>query len=253
MTDLHNKSVIITGASRGIGEAAARKFAALGAKVLLCARSGGDIDKIAGEINDAGGHARALATDVSDYAAVQAAVDYAQSEFGGIDILINNAGVLEPVERLEHATVAAWDQVIDINVKGVFYGIRAALPVMKSAGGGTIITIGSGAATSALEGWSHYNTSKAAVHHLSACLHGEEGENGIRAMILSPGTVATEMQRIIKRSGVNPVSTLDWEDHRPPSVIADTLVWMCTPDSDDYLGDVVRQSDPAILSKLGQT
>ncbi len=249
---MQNQSVIITGASRGIGEAAARKFAALGAKVLLCARSSDDIDRIAGEINASGGTALALATDVADYDQVQAAIDLAQSEFGSVDVLINNAGMLEPVERLEHATVDAWDKIIDVNVKGVFYGMRAAVPVMKAAGGGTIITIGSGAATSTLEGWSHYNTSKAAVHHLSACLHGEEGANGIRAMILSPGTVATEMQRIIKRSGVNPVSTLEWEDHRPPETIADTLAWMCTSDADGYLGQVVAQSSPEILNRLGQ-
>ena len=249
---MQDKSVIITGASRGIGEAAARNFASLGAKVLLCARSSGDIDRIANEINANGGTALALSTDVADFTQVQAAIDLATAEFGGVDVLINNAGMLEPIERIADATVDAWDTVIDINVKGVFYGIRAALPVMKAAGGGTIITIGSGAATSALEGWSAYNTSKAAVHHLSACLHGEESENGIRAMILSPGTVATNMQRAIKKSGMNPVSNLEWEDHRPPETIADTLAWMCTPDADEFLGQVVKQSDPEILNRLGQ-
>ncbi len=249
---MQDKSVIITGASRGIGEAAARNFASLGAKVLLCARSSGDIDRIASEINANGGTALALSTDVADYTQVQAAIDLATAEFGGVDVLINNAGMLEPIERIADATVDAWDTIIDINVKGVFYGIRAALPVMKAAGGGTIITIGSGAATSALEGWSAYNTSKAAVHHLSACLHGEESENGIRAMILSPGTVATNMQRAIKKSGMNPVSNLEWEDHRPPETIADTLAWMCTPDADEFLGQVVKQSDPEILNRLGQ-
>nr|WP_323778583.1 SDR family oxidoreductase [Amylibacter sp.] len=248
MTD---KSVIITGASRGIGAAAARKFGALGAKVLLCARSATDIDTIAAEINAAGGTALALATDVAQFDQVQAAIDLAQAEFGGVDILINNAGALEPVERLEHATVSAWDTIIDVNVKGVFYGIRAALPLMKAAGGGTIITIGSGAATGALEGWSHYCTSKAAVHHLNACLHVEEGANGIRALVLSPGTVATEMQRVIKKSGVNPVSTLDWEDHIPPEWVAETLVWMAGGDSDAHLGQVVALRDEAIRKQVG--
>ena len=249
---MRGKSVIITGASRGIGEATARKFAAHSAKVLLCARSELDIERIADEINSSGGTALALKTDVADFAQVQKAINFAKSRFGSVDVLINNAGILDPVQRLESTDVAAWDKIIDVNVKGVFYGIRAALPVMKAAGGGTIITIGSGAATSTLEGWSHYNTSKAAVHHLSACLHGEEGENGIRAMVLSPGTVATEMQRVIKKSGVNPVSNLEWEDHRPPETIANTLVWMCTPDADAYRGQVVKQSDPEILNRLGQ-
>lgn len=251
MTNMTDKSVIITGASRGIGAAAARKFGALGAKVLLCARSATDIDTIAAEINAAGGTALALATDVAQFDQVQAAIDLAQAEFGGVDILINNAGALEPVERLEHATVSAWDTIIDVNVKGVFYGIRAALPLMKAAGGGTIITIGSGAATGALEGWSHYCSSKAAVHHLNACLHGEEGANGIRALVLSPGTVATEMQRVIKKSGVNPVSTLDWEDHIPPEWVAETLVWMASADSDAHLGQVVALRDEAIRKQVG--
>lgn len=251
MTNMTDKSVIITGASRGIGAAAARKFGALGAKVLLCARSVTDIDTIAAEINAAGGTALALATDVAQFDQVQAAIDLAQAEFGGVDILINNAGALEPVERLENATVSAWDTIIDVNVKGVFYGIRAALPLMKAAGGGTIITIGSGAATGALEGWSHYCSSKAAVHHLNACLHGEEGANGIRALVLSPGTVATEMQRVIKKSGVNPVSTLDWEDHIPPEWVAETLVWMAGADSDAHLGQVVALRDEAIRKQVG--
>ena len=251
MTNMTDKSVLITGASRGIGAAAARRFGALGAKVLLCARSATDIDTIAAEINRAGGTALALATDVANYDQVQAAVDLARSEFGGVDILINNAGALEPVERLEHATVDAWDKVIDINVKGVFYGIRAALPLMQAAGGGTIITIGSGAATSALEGWSHYCSSKAAVHHLNACLHGEEAANGIRALVLSPGTVATEMQRVIKKSGVNPVSTLNWEDHISPEWVAETLVWMSSSDSDDHLGGAIALRDDAIRKQVG--
>ena len=188
---------------------------------------------------------------MADFEQVQAAVDLAVSEFGGLDILINNAGVLEPVERLEDASIDGWDTVIDVNIKGVFYGMRAAVPVMKTTGGGTIITVGSGAANGALEGWSAYCTSKAGAHHLSRCLHGEEGANGIRALVLSPGTVATEMQKVIKKSGVNPVSQLNWEDHIPPEWVADTLVWMSTSDADDYLGDVVALRDDVIRKKVG--
>jgi NADP-dependent 3-hydroxy acid dehydrogenase YdfG len=249
--EMKNKSVVITGASRGIGAAAARKFAALGAKVLLCARSADEIDAIAAEINASGGTALALATDVAIYDDVHAAMELAKEKFGGIDILINNAGVLEPVERLENATVAAWDKVIDINVKGVFYGMRAVLPIMKQSGGGTILSIGSGAGTSALEGWSHYCASKAAVHHLNRVLHLEEASNGIRGLVLSPGTVATDMQVVIKKSGVNPVSRLNWEDHISPDWVAQTLVWMCTPNSDQWLGSVVSLRDDEIRRQVG--
>jgi len=253
MSDMTQKSVIITGASRGIGEATAREFARLGAKILLCARSESDIERIAAEIRAKGGTALHCTMDVADYDQVQGAVDLAGSEFGSVDILINNAGIIEPVERLSEATVEAWNKVIDINVKGVFHGIRAVLPVMKAAGKGDILTIGSGAGTSALEGWSHYCTSKAAVHHLNRVLHLEEADSGIRAIVLSPGTVATDMQKMIRDTGVNPVSQINWQDHIPPEWPAKALVWMTTPDADDHLGHVVSLRDPGIRSRVGLT
>ncbi len=251
MNTVAGKSVLITGASRGIGAATAREFAALGAKVLLTARSEAQIAQVAQEIRAAGGTAVYLAVDVANYQQVQAAVDLAVTEFGGLDILINNAGILEPVERLAESAVDAWGTVIDINVKGVYHGIRAALPVMKKAGGGSILTIGSGAGTSPLEGWGAYCSSKAAAHHLNRVLHLEEMDNGIRALVLSPGTVATEMQVIIKKSGVNPVSELNWEDHIPPEWPAKALVWMATSASDDYRGSVISLSEPDIRKKVG--
>ena len=251
MSELENKSVVITGASRGIGEAAAREFAALGAKVLLCARSEGDIARIAEDIRSKGGTALHQAMDVAKYDEVESALDRANSAFGGIDVLINNAGVIDPVEHLAEATVDAWNTVIDINVKGVFHGIRAALPIMKKNGAGHILTIGSGAGTSALEGWSHYCASKAAVHHLNRVLHREEGENGIRAIVLSPGTVATDMQKVIRESGVNPVSQINWDDHIPADWPAKALVWMTSEDSNDHLGEVVSLRDEGIRKRVG--
>ena len=248
---MDGKSVIITGASRGIGEATARHFASLGAKVMLTARSTGAIEKIAGEIRDAGGTAQAMGCDVSDAAQMQTVVDATVDAFGGVDVLIANAGMLDPVNRIEDLAPEDFARVIDINVNGVFYGIHAVLPQMKRAGGGTIITIGSGAATSTLEGWPHYCTSKAAVHHLNACLHKEEGENGIRALVLSPGTVATNMQEIIRDSGVNPVSQIAWENHIPPEWPARAMEWMCTTDADDWLGAVVSLREDEVRRRVG--
>jgi len=246
---MKNKTVLITGASRGIGAAAAREFAQLGANVMLAARSETDIKTIADEINKAGGKAAAIACDVSDLAQVKAMVDACITAFGSLDILINNAGVINPIDRLSDTDPTAWDKLIDINVKGVYYGMREALPYMRS--GGTIITIGSGAGTSALEGWSAYCTSKAAVHHLNVCLDNEERENGIRALVLSPGTVATEMQVVIKKSGVNRISQMDWDAHIPPEWVAKTLVWMCTPDADTWLGQVISLREDTIRKRVG--
>ncbi len=246
---MKNKTVLITGASRGIGAAAAREFANLGANVMLAARSETDIKTIAEEINTNGGNATAVACDVSDLTQVKAMVDTCVTTFGTLDILINNAGVLEPIEQINGSDAEAWIKVIDINVNGVYYGMHEALKHMKN--GGTIITIGSGAATSALEGWSAYCTSKAAVHHLNACLDKEERENNIRALVLSPGTVATDMQVAIKDSGVNPVSQLDWAAHISPEWVAKALVWMSTPDADHWLGQVISLREDHIRKRIG--
>lgn len=246
MTNLPGRTILITGASRGIGAAAAREFAACGANVVLAARSAGDIDRIAAEI---GAQAMALQCDVADRASVEAAVAATVAKFGSLDVLINNAGMVAPIGRLSDTDPDAWDHLIDVNVKGVHYGMRAALPHMT--GGGTIITVGSGAATSALEGWSAYCTSKAAVHHLNACLDKEYRAKGIRALVLSPGTVATQMQRDIRKSGINPVAQMNWEDHIPPEWPAKALVWMCGRAADDYLGGVVALREDSIRRKIG--
>ena len=244
-----DQTVLITGASRGIGAAAAREFADLGARVMLGARSETDINTIADDINANGGQAAAFACDVSNPAQVKAMVEACVATFGSLDVLINNAGVIDPIDRLANTDTAAWDKLIDINVKGVYYGMREALAQMK--GGGTILTIGSGAGTTALEGWSAYCASKAAVHHLNACLDNEERENGIRALVLSPGTVATDMQVLIKDSGVNRVSQLDWAAHIPPEWVAKALVWMCSPDADNWLGQVISLREEHIRKRIG--
>ena len=152
--DMTGKGVVITGASRGIGEATARMMAAAGAQVALLARNGDAVAEIAGEI---GPNALAIPCDVARYWEVEAAISAAAREFGSLDVVINNAGVIEPIASLADSDPDAWSQVIDINLKGVFYGMRAAIPQMRK--GGTIITISSGAAHNALEGWSHFCTS----------------------------------------------------------------------------------------------
>ena len=223
--DLSGKTALVTGASRGIGEAAARRLHAAGAKVVLMARSAGDVERIAKDLGD---RALAVACNVADAGAVKAAVDEAAAAFGSVDILVNNAGLIDPVARIEDADPEAWGQVIDVNVKGVLHCIRYALPRMKAAGGGVVVNISSGAANAPLEGWSHYCASKAAVLMLTRALNKEEAESGIRSVGLSPGTVATDMQRVIRESGVNPVSQLDWSRHIPAEWVGEAVAWLCT-------------------------
>lgn len=246
MSEFNNKTVLITGASRGIGEAASRLYAAAGANVVMMARSGDRIAAIADEIG-----ALALTGDVANYADMQGAVAQAVAKFGSLDILINNAGVIEPIGPLAEVDPEGWGAVIDINLKGVFNGLHAALPVMDKAGGGTVITISSGAAHNALEGWSAYCSSKAGAAMLTRCADLEYRGKGIRIMGLSPGTVATQMQKEIKASGINAVAQLNWEDHIPADWPARCLMWMSGPAGDDLQGQEVSLRDPAVRSAVG--
>lgn len=246
--DMQGKIVVITGASRGIGAEAARAFAATGAQVVLLARSTAQVAALAAEIGPA---AMALGCDVADWGAVEAAVAAVVARHGRIDVMINNAGVIEPIARLSDADPALWGNSIDINLKGVFHGMKAVIPTMRAQGAGTVITVSSGAATNPLEGWSAYCAGKAGALMLTRAAHLEEGPHGIRVLGLSPGTVATEMQRKIKQSGVNPVSALDWETHIPPDWPARALVWMCGAGANDWLGRDVSLRDEAVRRAVG--
>jgi NAD(P)-dependent dehydrogenase (short-subunit alcohol dehydrogenase family) len=235
--DFEGRIAIVTGASRGIGEAAARHLAERGAAVLLLARSRDDIARIAGEIEQAGGRALARACDVASWAEVEAAVATCREAFGEPDILVNNAGLIEPIAHLADSDPAGWDEVVDVNLKGVYHGIRAVLPAMAERGSGTIVNISSGAATSALEGWSHYCATKAAVLMLTRCTHLEYGDKGVTVVGLSPGTVRTHMQVAIKASGINPVSQLDPSVHIPPEAVGKAIGYLCTDAGRAHAGE----------------
>jgi NAD(P)-dependent dehydrogenase (short-subunit alcohol dehydrogenase family) len=242
---LAGKSVLITGASRGIGAATARAFARAGARVGLAGRDPARMHPLADEIG-----ASVLPCDVADYAQVQAAVAAMNAAHGALDILVNNAGVIDPIASMAEADPVAWAQQIAVNLTGVFHGFRAALPGMLAQGSGTILTVGSGAAYNPLEGWSGYCASKAGAMMLTRAAHLEAGAT-VRVLSLSPGTVATDMQAAIRASGVNPVSQIDWSTHIPPDWPARALLWMCTPDADAWRGAEVSLRDPAIRARLG--
>ncbi|WP_429409973.1 SDR family oxidoreductase [Paraburkholderia sp. GAS82] len=194
--NIEGKVVVITGASSGAGEATARHLSAQGAIVVLGARRVDRIQSLAQELIDKGGKALAMATDVTRHDDVKALVDAAVQTFGRVDVMLNNAGLM-PHSPLERLKIDDWNQTIDVNIKGVLYGIAAALPHMKQQKSGQIINVASVAARIVRPGSAVYAATKSAVLMISEGLRQEVKPYGLRTTILSPGAVATELPNSI--------------------------------------------------------
>ncbi len=190
--NIEGKVVVITGASSGLGEATARLLAAQGASVVLGARRVERLRSLADEINGRGGKALAVGTDVADRDQVKRLVDAAVQSYGRIDVMINNAGLM-PQAPLERLKVDEWDRMIDVNIKGVLYGIAAALPYMQRQMAGHIINVSSVAGHKVGPGFTVYAATKHAVRALSEGLRQEVKPYNIRTTVISPGAVATEL------------------------------------------------------------
>ena len=251
MLEFAGKAAIVTGASRGIGAATAVELASRGASVVLAARSADEIGVLAARINGFGGTAITSVCDVASYDAMAATVEQCQEHFGTVDILVGNAGVIDPIGPLVTSNPDSWDRATDINFKGIYHGLRAALPVMLEQKSGTIVNISSGAAHAPLEGWSHYCAAKAGAAMLTRCAHLEAAEAGVRVFGLSPGTVATYMQVAIRASGLNPVSQLDPSVHIPPEWPAKAVAWLWTDDAEEFRGQEISLRDEDIRQRVG--
>ena len=191
-TNIEGKVVVITGASSGLGEATARLLSAQDASVVLGARRLERIQALAEELNGNGGKALAMQTDVADLNQVQALVNAAIQAYGRIDVMINNAGIM-PHSPLERLKVDDWNQMIDVNLKGVLYGIAAALPHMQAQKSGHIINVSSVAGHKVRPGGVVYAATKTAVRVLSEGLRMEVKPYNIRTTVISPGVVTTEL------------------------------------------------------------
>jgi len=189
MADLTGKVAIITGAARGQGEAEARLLAERGAKVVLTDLLADEGARVAEAIGDA---ARFVRHDVSDTADWAAVVDVAVTEFGGVDVLVNNAGIMWSKPILEE-TPEGLDKILKVNLFGTFHGIQAVAPLMKAAGGGSIINISSLAGLQGIPGLAAYGSSKWAIRGLTKTAALELGEYGIRVNSVHPGAVDTAM------------------------------------------------------------
>lgn len=190
MMELNGKVVAITGASSGIGEATARALAATGARVVIGARRADRLERLAAEITAAGGIVRHRALDVTRREDVGAFVGFAMAEFGRLDVMVNNAGVM-PLSPLAALKVDEWDRMVDVNVKGVLYGIAAALPVMEEQGKGQIVNVSSIGGHRVSPTAAVYCATKFAVHAISDGLRQETDR--IRVTVISPGTTTSEL------------------------------------------------------------
>jgi NADP-dependent 3-hydroxy acid dehydrogenase YdfG len=193
---IEGKVVVITGASSGLGEATARYLSARGATVVLGARRVERLQELANELTAAGGKAVAMETDVTKPDQVQRLVDAAVKNYGRIDVIINNAGLM-PQSRLELRKIDEWDRMIDVNIKGVLYGIAAALPYMQKQKSGHIINVSSVAGHKVRPGGVVYSATKTAVRVLSEGLRQEVKPYNIRTTVISPGAVDTELPNTI--------------------------------------------------------
>ncbi|RED59300.1 SDR family oxidoreductase [Cohnella lupini] len=197
MDNVKSKVVVITGASSGIGEATAKLLAENGAKIVLAARREDRLQTIAQEIEQNGGEAVYLPTDVASRDDMQKLAQFALQQYGRIDVLVNNAGIM-PASSLHELKVDDWDQMIDVNIKGVLYGIAAVLPTMREQQSGHIINISSVAGYHVSPTSAVYSATKFAVRAISDGLRQEESPtSGIRSTIVSPGLTDSELVHTI--------------------------------------------------------
>jgi NADP-dependent 3-hydroxy acid dehydrogenase YdfG len=202
MTDkIRGRVVVITGASSGLGEAAARLLSAEGASVVLGARRADRLKSLADESNRIGGKALVVTTDVTRREQVKKLVDAAVQKFGRVDVMINNAGIM-PRAPLERLTIDDWDRMIDVNIKGVLYGIAAALPHMKQQKSGHMIFVSSVAGHKIGPDFAVYAATKHAVRALAEGFRQEVKPYNIRTTIISPGAVATELPNSVTEPDV---------------------------------------------------
>jgi len=186
------KFIVITGASSGLGETTARHLSALGGKLVLAARRTDRLNSLVDDITQQGGEAIAVATDVTNKAQVEALIKATVEHFGRVDVLLNNAGLIQQ-SRLDSAKTDEWDKMIDINIKGTLYGIAAVLSYMQSQKSGHIINVSSVAGHKVTPAGSVYCTTKHAVRAISEGLRSEVKEWILCTTIISPDAVATEL------------------------------------------------------------
>ena len=248
----NSKAIIITGASRCLGAAVSRWLGSTGAAVSLVARSKKDLEIVADEIKQSGGKPLAIHADISDPEACDRIVVKTVDQFGRLDAVVNNAGILAPLNTIDVADPAAWRYNLEVNIMAPFYLTRAALSELRKQAG-HIVNVSSGAAKTAIEGASAYCAAKAALNHFTRVLAAEEPK--ITAVTVRPGVVDTRMQKILREEG-HQVMPARWTDYyrnlkdqgklEPPEVPGRVIAWLALDAPNDLTGRFLSYDDPEI-------
>lgn len=243
------RNVVITGASRGLGASFARMFASSGDRVALLARSNDATTGLADEIGRCGGEAATFLCDVTDCRSVEGAMRAVGDAFGSVDILINNAGMVDPIARIADIQPADWARHIQTNLIGAFNVLHFGLPLLGS--GSVVVNVSSGASTLPVVGRSAYCAGKAGLNMLGRVLGLEEAEQGIRVINFTPGPTDTEMHIKIRAAPINQGHSFKPQILASADDPARFLLWLCSTDAADVSGDFVSARDPALRRRAG--
>ncbi|NQX61218.1 SDR family oxidoreductase [Paenibacillus qinlingensis] len=239
MDNIQNKVVIITGASSGIGEATAKLLAQSGAKVVLAARREERLHMIVNEIKQAGGEAVSIKADVVSTDDMQNLAKFALGAYGRIDVLVNNAGVM-PSSRMNELRVDEWDHMIDVNIKGVLYGIAAVLPIMREQHSGHIINLSSTSGYQVSPTSAVYAATKFAVRAISEGIRLEESAtSGIRSTLIAPGLTKTELFDSITSPEVQAIANQISGLGISPSSIARAIAFAINEPDDTLISEIM--------------
>ena len=234
--ELQGQVVMVTGASRGLGRALAVAYGEAGARVALCARGDEALEETAGHVRGAGGEAVARALDVTDRRAVNAFADAIEARWGALDVLVNNASVLDPRRPLRDVELDDWRSVLEVNVTGALIASQAVLPGMRARGRGSIINVSSGVGNEPRSRWGAYAVSKVALEGLTWNMAREERDAGVRVNAVDPGRMRTPMRRAAYPEE-DPTAPPE------PSEVVGVFLWLASPASEGVTGRRFRAAE----------
>lgn len=239
---------LVTGAARGIGAATAVALARRGIACVLAVRKPEAARETADILGKLGVACRVETCDVADYESVRRCVARTIEAWGRLDIVVNNAGQIDPQGLLANTDPAAWAQAVSVNLVGPYNVIRAALSELLRRHG-TVVNVSTGAAHTPRDGWSAYCSSKAGLHMLGRSVLNEYGKQGLSVYSLQPGLVDTDMQERIRSMGVNEISRIQREKLAPPEVSAGVIAWLAAKAPPELMGTDLSVADSELLAR----